>query len=86
MSEVPRRDREQLESLGDGLGGSPPDVITVEELAERLRVQPKTVYAAIRRRQIPGIVRVGRLIRISRPAVLAWLAGQDREGRSRRVP
>lgn len=63
-----------------------PPLLTAEELAALLRVQPKTVYAAIRRRQIPGIVRVGRLIRISRTAVLAWLAGQDREVRSRRLP
>ncbi len=59
------------------------DVLTVEELAAQLRVKPKTVYAAIRRKQIPGILRVGRLIRISRSSVLAWLAGQDREARSR---
>jgi excisionase family DNA binding protein len=60
--------------------------MTVEELAVLMRVRPKTVYAAIRHNQIPGIVRVGRLIRISRPAVLGWLSGQDREGRSRRHP
>jgi excisionase family DNA binding protein len=64
----------------------PPDVMTVEELAAHLRVRPKTIYAAIRRKQIPGIVRVGRVIRISRSAVLAWLSGQDREVRSRRLP
>jgi excisionase family DNA binding protein len=53
------------------------DVMTVEELAARLGVRPKTVYAAIRQRQIPGVLRVGRLVRISRPAVLRWLDGQD---------
>lgn len=62
------------------------EVMTVEELARELRVRPKTVYAAIRHDQIPGVLRVGRLIRISRLAVVAWVAGQARGGRSRRSP
>jgi len=63
---------------------STPEVMTAEELAERLNVAPKTVYAAIRRGQVPGVLRVGRLVRISRVAVLAWLAGQGRDVRSSR--
>ena len=86
MSDDPARARAASPAHGEADGNPPPDVMTVEELAARLRVRPKTVYSAIRHKQIPGIVRVGRLIRISRPAVLAWLAGQDREVRSRRLP
>jgi excisionase family DNA binding protein len=59
------------------------DAMTVDELAQRLGVAPKTVYAAIRRKQIPGVLRVGRLVRLSRSAVLAWLDGQPRDARSR---
>jgi excisionase family DNA binding protein len=60
--------------------------MTVEELAHRLDVAPKTVYAAIRRNQVPGVLRVGRLVRLSRAAVVRWLDGQDRVVRSRSSP
>ena len=48
-------------------------ILTVNELAALLRVERKTVYAAITRGDIPGVRRVGRSIRISRDAVLDWL-------------
>lgn len=48
-------------------------ILTVDELAELLRLERKTVYAAIMRGDIPGVRRVGRSIRISRDAVLDWL-------------
>jgi excisionase family DNA binding protein len=63
------------------------EVLTVDELAALLRVERKTVYAAIRRGEIPGVRRIGALLRVSRDAVLAWLAqGQGRVSRSRRSP
>jgi len=52
-----------------------PDVLTVEELAKLLRLNVKTVYDAIAQGKIPGCRRVGRIIRVSRQAVLSWLAG-----------
>ncbi len=52
-------------------------VMTVDELAALLRVNRKSVYEAIQRGEIPGIRRIGRTVRASREAVLAWL----REGR-----
>jgi excisionase family DNA binding protein len=65
----------------------PQSVLTVDELAALLRVERKTVYAAIGRGEIPGVRRVGALLRVSRDRVLAWLAqGQDRVSRSRRSP
>lgn len=67
----------------------PPDraVLTVDELATLLRIERKTAYAAIARGEIPGARRIGGVIRISRDAVLAWLAhGQDGVARSRRSP
>ena len=60
-------------------------ILTVDELAALLRVERKTAYAAIARGEIPGVRRIGSIIRISRDAVLAWLAqGQGRVSRSRR--
>jgi excisionase family DNA binding protein len=53
-----------------------PEVLTVDEVAELLRVNRKTVYAAIQRREFPGARRIGATIRVSRDAVLTWLAGQ----------
>ncbi len=64
-----------------------PSVLNVDELAVLLRVERKTVYAAIARGEIPGVRRIGTLLRVSRERVLAWLAqGQDRVSRSRRSP
>jgi excisionase family DNA binding protein len=63
----------------------PPSVLTVDELANLLRVNRKTVYDALSRDEIPGARRVGGRYRIHRDAVLEWLAsGQDRVSRSRR--
>ena len=50
-----------------------PELITVPELAKVLRLSPKTVYEAIQRDKIPGVVRLGRPIRINKRAVVAWL-------------
>lgn len=63
--------------------GVPHPLLTVDELALLLRVERKTVYDAIARGEMPGVRRIGRLIRISRSAVVAWLAeGQGRVSRS----
>ena len=65
----------------DGL----PAVMTVDEVARLLRVNPKTVYEAVDRGEIPGVRRVGRVIRMSRDVVLRWLTeGQGRVSRSSR--
>lgn len=49
-------------------------VLTVEEAAALLRVDRKTMYEAVRRHEVPGVVRVGRAIRIGRAAFDSWLA------------
>jgi excisionase family DNA binding protein len=54
------------------------EVMTVAELAALLRVNRKTLYEALARREIPGVRRIGRTFRISRSTVVAWLHGQDR--------
>jgi excisionase family DNA binding protein len=48
-------------------------VFSVEELAEILRTNPWTIYEAIKRKDI-AVVRIGRVIRITRPVVENLLA------------
>jgi len=67
-----------------GHAGALPAVITVDELAELLRVERKTAYAAVTRGEIPGVRRLGRCIRISRDAVIRWLDEGDARKRRRR--
>lgn len=64
-----------------------PPILTVDELAELLRVNRKTAYAAISAGEVPGVRRIGNTIRLHRDTVLAWLAeGQARVPRPRRKP
>jgi excisionase family DNA binding protein len=51
-------------------------VLTVDEVAELLRVDRKTVYEAVRVGELPGAVRVGRAIRVHRATFLLWLEGK----------
>jgi excisionase family DNA binding protein len=53
-----------------------PEVLTVEQAAELLRVDADTVRTLAREGKIPGR-KVGRHWRFSRAAVLEWLAGSD---------
>jgi excisionase family DNA binding protein len=52
--------------------GNAGEVLTVEEAAGMLRVSRFTLYAEIKRGRVPGVVRVGRSIRLSRRALAAW--------------
>ena len=52
-----------------------PPVLTVDEAASLLRVNRKTLYEAVRAGEVPGVVRVGRSIRIGRDALLRWMEG-----------
>lgn len=56
-----------------------PPVLTVEEVADLMRVDRKTAYAAIADGDVPGVRRLGRCIRVSRDVFLRWLA--EGEGR-----
>lgn len=71
-------------SAAEKQSDQPSDVITVDELAARLRVSRLTLYAMIQQRKVPGVIRVGRVIRISKAAIEKWLAeGDPRPGRPR---
>lgn len=49
------------------------EILTVEEAAEFLRVDRKTVYVYVARRKIPH-QRLGKRIILSRSALIAWIA------------
>jgi excisionase family DNA binding protein len=57
-----------------------PDVLTLEQLAEFLQVDEKTVRSLAAKGELPGR-RLGRDWRFSRRAVLDWLAAPDRPRR-----
>lgn len=75
------------DAWGETFASQLPLILTVDELAQLLRVNRKTVYASIKAREIPGVRQVRGVIRIHRDTVLAWLAeGQARVPRPRRKP
>ena len=55
-------------------------VIRVEDLAARLDIGRRAAYEAVARGDVPGVIRIGRSIRISRQAVDRWLAGEPEDG------
>lgn len=72
-------------SNGETTSAGLPDVLTVGELAQLLRLNHKTVREAITRGEIPGVRRIGTTIRISRDAVVNWLnSGEGRVSHSKR--
>lgn len=48
------------------------DVMTIQELAEYLKLNPQTVYRKFRRGELPG-VKIGRSIRFKRDVIDGWL-------------
>lgn len=64
---------------------APSRVMGVPELAAILNVNIKTIYAGIHAGEIPGVLRIGRTVRLSRDKVERWLAGEDRATSSKGV-
>ena len=50
----------------------PSEVMTVEELAEYLKLDPQTIYRRFREGELPG-VRIGRAVRFKRDVIDNWL-------------
>ncbi len=48
-------------------------LLTADEVGALLRISRKAVYALIERRQLPGVRRIGRRVRIDRRELLDWL-------------
>ena len=60
-----------------------PLVLTVEEVAELLRLNKKTVYSAAASGEIPGVRRIGTRLRFYGPVLAKWLeTGTGARGRS----
>jgi excisionase family DNA binding protein len=61
---------------GAGLTGGAdalPLLLTVDDLAELLRTTDRAIYAMIERRQLPGVVRIGRHVLFRTADLLDWL-------------
>lgn len=73
----PAANLEPAGSPADQPDGSENDcaVLTIDEAARLLRVNRKTLYQAVKLGQVPGVVRLGRVIRLSRTALLHWMDG-----------
>ena len=52
---------------------------TAADLARRLNTTKHRAYALIRERRIPGVVKVGRQVRVDLDAVEQWIAGGGAE-------
>jgi excisionase family DNA binding protein len=56
-----------------------PEILTIQEMANHLRVHRSTIYRLIWRRELP-VFRVGSDWRITRPALLEWVSRQTTSG------
>ena len=74
-------DLEDVELVDDAehptLAGTP-DVLTVDELAELLRVNRKTVYNAINEGSLPARRIGSRKIRVLKSALIEWMSDTDK--------
>ena len=50
-----------------------PPLLTSNEVANLLRTSRKAVYALVERRQIPGVIRLGRRVLFRQDALIDWL-------------
>ena len=54
-------------------GSTLPILLTVDDAAQLLRTTNRAIYAMIERRQLPGIVRIGRRVLFRTTDLLDWL-------------
>ena len=57
-----------------------PPILRAAEVACLLRVNRKTLYEAVQRKEVPGVIRIGRCLRFRRDALLQWLDSPQRSG------
>ncbi len=58
-----------------------PATYTVEQFADWAQCSPRHIWRLIDLGKIPGVIRLGRLVRISRAVASSWLAGNRPAGR-----
>lgn len=56
------------------LGGAAPVLLTTDEVADLLRTSRTAIYAMVARKQLPGVVRIGRRVLFRRADVMRWLS------------
>jgi excisionase family DNA binding protein len=60
-------------SMTAWIRGQQPVLLTVDEAADLLRTTKRAIYAMIERRQLPGVVRIGRRVLFRATDLLDWL-------------
>lgn len=60
-------------TMSPGRAPHMPALLTTDEVAAVLRTSRKAIYTMIERRQLPGIVRLGRRVLVREDALLDWL-------------
>lgn len=60
-----------------------PQFVMIDELAEILRYERKTLYRLAKNNELPGCRRLGGTYRIHLPTVLSWFASGPRTDRKR---
>jgi excisionase family DNA binding protein len=50
-----------------------PLLLTVDDAADLLRTTRRAIYAMLERRQLPGVIRIGRRVLIRSAELLEWL-------------
>ena len=58
-------------------------LLTVDDVAARLQVKPRTVYQWVHERYIPSI-KLGTLVRFDQASIAAWVKKRETVGRSMR--
>lgn len=56
--------------------GTSPLLLTTAEAAQALRISRSRLYEMLARNEIPGVVRIGRCVRIRRQSLEAWVNSQ----------
>jgi excisionase family DNA binding protein len=57
--------------------GAEPSILTIENVAEYLRVHPSTIYRMLKKKQLPAF-KVGRDWRFKREAIDRWCVNAER--------
>ena len=72
-SEQAAHTRQEPHTGAGGLRRAMPLLMTVDDAAELLRTTKRAIYAMIERRQLPGVVRIGRRVLLRADDLLHWI-------------